>query len=97
MATTIKTNNQPRDFLSFFDFNEKDQKAIESNFGYMTREELEEGCYFFKYKGWIYNLSEFMTTSVDGWDGALSDSYFSGIVIRISSNQESVVCGTYFS
>jgi len=97
MTTTIKTNNQPRDFLSFYDFDKKDQKAIEKRFDYMTREELEEGCSFFKYKGEIYNLCEFMRTHMDDWDGALSHSYFSGIIIKISDDHESVICGTYLS
>ena len=74
MTTTIKTNNQPRDFMSFFDFNKKDQKEIESRFDYMTREELEEGCYFFKYKGCIYNICEFtgvrLRTDMEGWHAA---------------------------
>lgn len=57
----------------------------------------------FKYKGEIYFLSEFMRTENNGnlkeYDGYFSDSYFSGILIKlIEENTEySVKVYRYYS
>ena len=93
----ITTNNVPRDLLSLWDFSEKDQRTIRSDFDWM--EDLESETGFFKYKGHIYNLTEFTRTSehseLVSWDGNAPDSYFSGVLVKLSSDCEQVTCGRW--
>ena len=59
----------------------------------------EEQGSFFKYRGVWHELSEFTRApeSLAGWDGLHADSYFSGVVIRLTDDGESVVCGLALS
>ena len=95
----IVTNNQPRDILSWYDLTPAEQKE----FDYL---EDGEGS-FFRYKNWVYDLGEFMHIGAniaphpqrDGWEnwhGYASDSYFSGVLIRYTSDCDQVIVGTYF-
>ena len=68
---------------------------------------------YVRFKGWIYPLHEFTGWSIGSWisprpnwaidwDGYLSDSFFSGIVIKYLPTShdrygEAVICGTYYS
>ncbi len=88
-----KTNNQPRDILSWYDLTPAERKEFDY---------LEEGeGSFFRYKGWVYYLGEFMRldhTDIPGdWHGCASDSYFSGVLVRCTSDCEQVIVGQYFS
>lgn len=100
---TIKTNNQPRRLMSLYDFSPADQVKVREHFDWMDQDELETSYSFFKYRGNFYHLSEFMIlgsaapSELCSWDGYSSDSYFSGIVIRMVNDNEDVVVGTYFS
>ena len=86
MSLTIKTNNVPRETLYIFQIDEKEQKEIRKKFDYYNEEELQEQN-FFKYKGYWYCLSDFLrienNDELKGWDGYISDSYFSGVLIKI--------------
>ena len=88
----IKTNNQPRDILTWYDLTPAEQKE----FDYL---EDGEGS-FFRYKNWVYDLGEFMRfdhTAIPGdWHGYASDSFFSGTLVRFTSDYEQVIVGTYF-
>ena len=58
----------------------------------------EELC--FNYKGNIYFLSEFLITTSNcfrGWDGYLSETFFSGILVNLSECGEGVKVGYYYS
>ena len=88
---TITTNNIPRDLLSFWDFSEADQRTIRSEFDWMEDIESETG--FFKYKGDIYNLSDFTRGGAEGWDGSLAQSWSCGVLVKLSSDCEQVTCG----
>ena len=89
---TIITNNQPRDILYGFNLPEKYRKE----FDYLTDEEYANHE-FFIYKKQAYSLSEFMRTdSFKDWDGYSSDSFFSGIVIKIINDGDSVIVGRYY-
>ena len=68
-------------------------------------ENEEEPC--FVYKGWTYFLSEFMSVNnkvhnpnppewLKPFDGYMSDSYFSGILINLSPCGEAVKAYTYY-
>lgn len=58
----------------------------------------EEEC--FNYKGNRYFLSEFFTTYgityFSDYDGYSSDSYFSGVLIKLSKDRESVRAYRFF-
>lgn len=103
MNFTITTNNVPRDLVYGYELTPKEREE----FDYYDTEELESHE-FVRYRGWIYDPSEFMavprnTCAPDGieslqqWDGYQSDSYFSGIVIRYVDGFERVIVGTYCS
>jgi hypothetical protein len=56
---------------------------------------------FFKYKGEVYWLSEFLCTDnispLSSFDGYASDSFFSGVVIKLDDEGEYVKAYTYIS
>lgn len=95
----IQTNNQPRDILSWYDLTPAEQKEFDY---------LEEGeGSFFRYKNQAYDLGEFMRIDAniaphpqrDGWEkwhGYASDSYFSGVLVRYTSDYDQVIVGMYF-
>lgn len=97
---TIKTNNRFRDLIHWYDLSEKERKE----FDYLDTEDRQAEAEFVRYRGWIYDLGEFQIIprncnwiGFEKWSGYLSDSYFSGIVIRYANDFEQVVCGTFFS
>ena len=89
----IITNNQPRLLLYGYELTEKQRQ----DFDYLDD---IDGNNFVKYKGFIYDVSEFMSThnmdSLKGWDGYSSDSFFSGVLIKIIDS-DTVIMGTYLS
>lgn len=101
MEMTIRTNNVPRFTIDAWELtaNERDQ------FDYLDWSGIEAGtdsATFFRYRGELYDLGDFeMVTdsmhSFEGWHGYQSDSFFSGILIRLSSDWETVIVGRYSS
>jgi len=98
----IITNNVPREVIREYELTEKERKE----FDYLG----EDGGYFFRYKGEVYDLGEFTTTSgLDGtfdlWDGYHSDTFFSGILVRyprtdrgtFDSDNDTIIVGRYYS
>jgi hypothetical protein len=100
---TIRTNHQPRPILDASELTDKERKE----FDYLDWPALDRGeasASFFRYKGTVCDLGEFMTTSgmpefspLIQWDGYCSNSFFSGIVVRYTIDYEFVVVGTYFA
>lgn len=92
---TIKTNNVPRDIIYGYELTDKER----AEFDYIEDTNEFMGHSFIRYKGYVYDLSEFITVPEDmvpgQWDGYRSDTFFSGIVIRLVNDNEQVVCGTY--
>ena len=86
----IKTNNQPRDILSWYDLTPEEQKEFDY---------LEEGDgLFFRYKNWAYDLGEAMRIEgVAGWQGYYSGTAFSGVLIRYTSDYDRVIVGSYYA
>jgi len=81
---TIKTNNVPRELLMWHELTDKEREGLD-----YIKVPDERGTDFFRYKGQIYDVHEFMTTSTlpdehpwRKWQGYQTDSFFSGIVIR---------------
>lgn len=101
MPLTIKTNHQWRDLQYRADV---PADILASQFDYQNAEETLDG--FFCYRGVWYHLDQFMRVDyghsqnafADGhWDGYAGDSYFSGVVIKLSQDGEQIQLGTYFS
>ena len=90
----IKTNNVPREVINSWDLTEKELK----DFDYL---DPEDSGAFFRYKGQVYDLGEFMridSTQRAGWeryDGYSSDSFFSGLLVRYVDDCERVVVALY--
>lgn len=91
----ITTNNQEREIVYGYDLAKEEKKE----FDYLEGDDLEYGQ-FFRYKGRVFDIGEFMRAPKDGelsaWHGYSADSYFSGTVIKICDGGESVIVGTYF-
>lgn len=99
----VITNNVPRNIVDAYELSETER----SDFDYLKWDAIEAGedsATFFRYRGDLYDLGEFSTTSgmpefspLVKWDGYLSDSYFSGIVVRYANDFEQVVVGTFIA
>lgn len=89
----IITNNQPRQLIYGYELTEKQKQ----DFDYL--DDIDNNN-FIKYKGFIYDVSEFISTynmdSLKDWDGYSSDSYFSGVLIKIIDS-DTVIMATYLS
>jgi hypothetical protein len=73
-------------------------KVLADQFEHLEDGESDDG--FFCYLGHWYHVSDFMFShdaNANGWQGYASDSFFSGVVIRISPDGESYIVGTYIS
>ncbi len=96
MALTIKTNRQWRQF-AYRD--EVPQEVLDDQFDYQDPEETFDN--FFEYRGIWYHLDQFMRlapgSDMGDWDGAAGDSYFSGVLIKVSDDGEEYQIGTYYS
>lgn len=89
----IITNNIPRQLIYGYELSDKEK----SNFDYLDDIDSHN---FIKYKGFIYDVNEFMSTynmdSLKDWDGYSSDSYFSGVLIKIIDS-DYVLMARYYS
>ena len=95
-AIKVITNNVAREIIYWHELSEKER----AEFDY-----CDEFSQFFRYKGELYHLGEFMAVdhwreclpdAFRGWDGYQSDSFFSGVLVRYRNNYESVIVGRYF-
>jgi len=88
----IKTNNHFRNLIYGYELTELEKQ----DFDYIDDIDSHD---FFRYKGHVYDPSEFMRTpeALEPWQGYSSDSYFSGVVITYSDDMEQIKIGTYFS
>ena len=94
----IITNNQPRFIIDPWEMNEKQRKE----FDYINWDDADMGKtspLFFKYKGQLYDLGEFMRTDIEGWDGVAGDTYFSGVLVKFDNQEDldTVIVGRYYS
>lgn len=92
----IRTNNIPRNFIDDYQLSEKEREE----FDYLDWEKIDNGedsATFFRYKGRLYDLGEFVRTpkSLKPWHGVHWDSAFSGVLIRMVDDQ--IIVGQYFS
>lgn len=101
MSLTIKTDSKYKPFVYR---SEVPAKILAGQFNHLSEDDASDG--FFCYRGAWYHLSAFMRSdSADAfteggkgaWDGYAADSYFSGVLIRVSRDGETYCVGTYLS
>lgn len=99
---TIKTNNVPRATIYGYELSEVERK----DFDYLEEDALYSNS-FFRYKGQVYDLSEFLALNryknqcysedvFGNWDGYMSDSFFSGILVKYCQDPEFIIVATYY-
>jgi len=97
----IKTNNHSRPLFDAFELSDSERKE----FDYIPWDQVDDGSFnagFFRYKGRLYDTDQFLVLEKGGelfeagWHGYAHDTAFSGVVIKLSSDGESVIVGTYF-
>jgi len=91
----IITNGVPRYTVDGYDLTAKER----AEFDYMP--DIDSGL-FFRYRGNVYDIGEFMRVDtneshLENWHGYSSDSMFSGVLIRLVDNGESVIVARYYS
>lgn len=105
--TTVRTNHHHRDVIDAWSLS----PAERAQFDYLDWPAIDRGedsASFFRYRGTLYDLGEFtadsgiakgsgLPASLTGWDGYLSESFFSAIVIRYVDDYEGVVVGLVLS
>ena len=84
----IITNNVPRNMIYGYELTDKQKQ----DFDYIAEIDNHD---FVKYKGMIFDVSEFMITELEGWDGVSGQSYFHGYLIKIVDS-DSVIMGRYY-
>jgi hypothetical protein len=94
----VKTNNVPRDLISAFELSGAQYTKLRAEFDYMDDADFESAM-FFKYRGQVYALADFMRTEGTflawGWQGIMFETYFSGLVIKIVESCQRVVVGRH--
>lgn len=86
----IKTNNKPRALLSWFELTKTEQTI----FDHLDQDNDER---FFRYKGWVYSLSDFMPDGTPaGWDGSMGQSYFDAVLVKIVDDETVIVGHTFW-
>jgi hypothetical protein len=96
---TVITNNVPRDVVEAYELTPEERKDLD----YINWDLIEKGedsASFFRYKGEVYDLGGFepcRDPRFSHWHGYQNDSFFSGILIRYTSDYEQVVVGRFYS
>jgi hypothetical protein len=77
------------------------ERVLQREFDWLDEEEGWDQ--FFKYRDWWYHISEFERIDryapawLRKWDGYKPDSFFSGVVIKISDDMEEYMVGYYIT
>src|SRR5690606_28676698 len=93
---TVRTNHVPRDIIDAWELNEQEREEFDY-LDWPAIERGETSASFVRYRGTLYDLGEFMSTHTYGlghaggfaethdlqwWDGYLSETFFSAIVVK---------------
>lgn len=89
---TIISNWQPRVLSYYYELNKREQRKVQKEYN-LTDE--EKGYFkFFKYKGFIYSLSDFIRNDTDPyWDGYHTETAFSAVYCKVVDSSERVIVG----
>jgi hypothetical protein len=91
MALKIKSDKKWKNFKTR---DEVPKQVLSRQFDWLDEDSGYDG--FINYKGHWYHLSEFMRGGgMADWDGYHGDSYFSGVVIKVSGDGEQYKIGDY--
>ncbi len=107
MTVTVKTNNVPRVIVDAYELTSA-ERADADYLDWRAIERGEESASFFRYRGSLYDLGQFtadygmmkgsgLPEHLAKWDGYLSESAFSAVVVRYVEDMESVVVGYVYS
>ena len=91
---TVKTNNQWRPTIYGMDLTQKERE----DFDYLG--DALDNSQFFKYKGRVYSFDEFIvckSEELKEWDGVCSESYFYGVLIKLSKSGDYVKVARFYS
>lgn len=94
----IKTDNKWKNFKYA---NEVPRSVLKNQFDYLDQDEAFDG--FILYKKTWYHIGDFMRFGYPGkeefrgYHGYVSDSFFSGVMIKISDDGEQYQIATYIS
>jgi len=89
----IITNNPWRNLSYGYEMPE----ALRSDFDYIAPEDFDSHD-FVVYRGHWYDIGEFTRCDqTPGWDGYIGDSFFSGVLIRLSRDGERAIMGLALS
>ena len=99
----VITNNHQRPVLDAYELT----PAEREEFDYLDWDAIERGeasGSFIRYQGQTYDLGEFQTTSgmpefspLTRWHGYMSDTFFSGVLVRYSDDFDYVTVGRFYS
>jgi hypothetical protein len=99
----VTTNHKKRPIIEAYELTAREREE----FDYLDWPAIDDGrdsASFVRYRGQLYILSDFsadygitkgagLPDSLTGWDGYLTDSFFSAVVIRYVDDYEYVVMG----
>ena len=93
----VITNNHWREVISGYELPDK----MRQEFDYLEGEDFDCNN-FIKYNGQYYDLSDFLRIEGEShpladWHGVANHTYFSGLVIRLSSCGDAYQIGRYYS
>lgn len=95
METTVKTNHRTRSLFYAHEYR-GDAAALRKEFDWMDDREYECAM-FFKYRGEVYALAEFIrcddVATNGGWQGYLNEHAWSSLVVKIRESHTSVIVG----
>jgi len=95
MDLKIITDHKWHDFLYVYELTDKEQTEHADTIN------SDDTLNCFRYRGQVYFLEEFMrlenNDELENWHGYASDTFFSGVLIRISEDGERYQVGRYYS
>jgi hypothetical protein len=108
----VYTNNHHRQFIYYHNLPDKYKQQVESDYDYLGDDQKYDQWII--YREDLYHTSDFMSLhnqfhtsqamrdNFSTWDGYMSDSFFSGVVIRLHDNctrcsDQCYSIGTYIS
>ena len=103
----ITTNNVPRPVIDAWELSASERQV----FDYLDWSAIERGedsASFVRYRGELYPVSDFsayyglsrdagLPAEFQGWHGYLSDSFWSGLLIRFTEDPEYVIVARFYS